>query len=136
VVLKRDLDRVHPKWVDGPAGLSVEFVSENSVGRDRAVKRRALEEAGQPEYLMVDTIVRASEPEFLRLNETGIYDRVQPDDQGRYHSEVLPGFWFHPDWFRQDALPDLDDLLLQIAPEAYAARLLAKIRDRIDGDGR
>jgi Uma2 family endonuclease len=136
VVVKRDLGRVHPKWADGPAGLAVEFVSENSVGRDRGVKRRAFEEAGQPEYLMVDTIDRDNEPEFLRLNESGTYDRVQPDDQGRYHSRVLPGFWFHPDWFRQDELPDLDDLMLQIAPEAYAARLLAKIRGRIDGEGR
>src|SRR5215207_2190581 len=39
VVATSDLDRVQHQWVDGPALLAVEIVSEDSVGRDTNEKR-------------------------------------------------------------------------------------------------
>ena len=60
----------------------------------------------------------------------GLYQAIEPDVQGRYHSAVLPGFWLDPDWFRQDPLPDAEDLLFEMAPDAYWAWLLAKRQAR------
>jgi len=62
---------------------------------------------------------------------TDRYQLVEPDAPGTLpHLEVLPGFWIDPAWFRQDPLPDINRLLLQIAPSAYrrySARLLAEL---------
>ncbi|MEA2583568.1 MAG: hypothetical protein QOF33_1653 [Thermomicrobiales bacterium] len=132
VVLTRDLERVHPKWVDGPPGFAIEFVSEHSVEHDRVTKLHAYEGAGVAEYLLIETVDRERDPEYHRVNEAGRYERVLPDDRGRYHSLVMPGFWFHPDWFRQEPLPDVERLLIRIAGDAYW-RYLTAIHDDESG---
>lgn len=130
VILAPDLDRVHPKWVDGPAALAIEFVSEFSVQNDLVDKMRAYEEAGVREYLKVFTVDRVREPEFHRLGRGGDYERVWADDLGRLRSMVLPGFWFDMAWFRGNELPNPDAVLMKIAPEAYTSYLLEMINQR------
>ena len=130
VVAKGDLDRVRHQWVDGPALLAVEIVSEESVERDMREKRSEYERAGIAEYLTIDARPDHDRVTYLRLDGAGRYQAVAADDQGRLHSAALPGFWLDPAWFRLDPLPEVDDLLLQIAPEAYEAWLLARIRSR------
>jgi len=125
VVLKSQLDRVHRMWVDGPAGLVAEFISEYTAREDLFVKLRSYAAAGVREYLLIDTREGKDGFEFYRLNADGQFDLVVPDAQGRYHSEVLPGFWLDPRWFRQDPLPTAEQLLLQVAPEAYRRYLLS-----------
>jgi len=135
VIAKSDLDRVQHQWVDGPALLAVEIVSEDSVGRDTNEKRTEYERAGVREYLTIDARPGHSGVTYLRLDGEGRYRAVVADDLGRLHSTALSGFWLDPDWFRLDSLPEVDDLLLQITPEAYEAWLLAKIRShRATGD--
>jgi hypothetical protein len=53
---------------------------------------------------------------------------VGPDDQGHCHSTAFPGFWLDPDWFWQDPLPNVDRLMMRIAPEAYW-RYLTRLRE-------
>jgi Uma2 family endonuclease len=132
VIGTTDLDRVREYWLDGPASL-VEVVSEESVGRDLREKRDVYERDGVREFLMVDA--RPSHQDFtlLRLDGAGRYQPIQPDADGRYHSVALPGFWLDPEWLRQEPTPDPEDLLLAIAPDAYEAWLLAKIRSRRAG---
>ena len=130
VVLKSDLGRVRRLWVDGPAAFAAEFTSEHSVREDRFVKLRSYATAGIREYPIIDAREGKDGFEYNRLNDAGDYEPVEPDAQGRYHSEVLPGFWIDPRWFRQDPLPRVESLLLEIAPDAYEAWLLAKIRAR------
>jgi Uma2 family endonuclease len=130
VVLTPDLGRVRRMWVDGPAALVVEFVSEHSVREDRVVKLQAYAAAGVREYLIVDAREERVGVDFYRLNAVGACERIEPDAEGRYHSEVLPGFWLDPAWLRQDPLPVVEDLLLEIAPEAYERWLLERIRAR------
>ncbi len=135
VIAKSDLDRVQHQWVDGPALLAVEIVSEESLGRDTREKRAEYERAGVREYLTIDARPGQDGVTFLNLDSEGRYQPITPDDEGRLHSATLPGFWLDPAWFRPDSLPEVDDLLLQIAPEAYEAWLLAKIRShRATGD--
>jgi len=112
----------------GPADLVVEVLSDDTVGEDRGRKRAQYAALGVPEYLMVDARPGRSEFAFLRLDPDGAYQPIAPDDHGRYHSATLAGFWLDPAWFQRDPLPDPEDLLLAMAPDAYEAWILAKLR--------
>jgi Uma2 family endonuclease len=94
-----------------------EFVSEDDPERDTVDKLRECEGAGLPEYLWVDARPGRRDIRFHRRGDDG-YRLVEADAEGRYHSLILPGFWFRPDWFWEDPLPDPNRLMLQIAPQA------------------
>lgn len=130
VIRREDGSRVLLQWFEGPALFVVEFISEESVERDLVEKRAEYERAGVPEYLAIDTRPGKDRVIFLRLDDHGRYQAVQSDAAGCFHSEVLFGFWFDPAWFRQDPSPDVEDLMLLIAPAAYEAWLMAKLRAR------
>jgi Uma2 family endonuclease len=128
VVGRDHLGQIHHRWVDGPVVFAAEFVSEDDPDRDRIEKRAEYERAGIPEHLWVEARPGRRDLEFLRRGEDGRYRLVEPDVDGRYHSEALPGFWFDPAWFWQDPLPDVERLMMRIAPEAYW-RYLTRLRD-------
>ncbi len=116
--------------VTGPADLVVEVISDDSEERDRVDKLRAYAQAGVPEYLLVDPRPGQEWFGLARLDGQGHYEPVAPDAQGRYHSVVLPGFWLAPTWLWLDPLPRAESLLLEIAPDAYEAWLMAQMRAR------
>ena len=123
-----NLDRWTAQRLIGPADLVVEVLSEDTAGEDRGRKPAQYAALGVAEYLMVDARPGRSEFAFLRRDPAGAYQPVLPDGHGRYHPEVVTGFWLDPAWFRRDPLPDPEDLLLAIAPDAYEAWILTKIR--------
>jgi len=127
VVSHDALDRIQAQWVDGPARFVVEFISDESVVRDLIDKRGEFETAGIPEYLAIDSRSGPVAFTFLQRDSNGQYQLVEPDPDGRYHSRELPGFWLDPRWFEGESLPDVEDVLLEIAPEAYETWILAKI---------
>ncbi len=122
-------DRLTAQRLDGPADLVVEIVSTESVVRDRDEKFFEYQEAGIPEYLLLDPRLGRERVDLYRLTDEGTYLAVLPDAEGRYHSVVLPGFWFHPAWFRQEPAPDPLTLLGQIAPDALR-RAVAALDER------
>jgi Uma2 family endonuclease len=132
VLLTAHLDRIKKVQVEGPADFVVEFLSPETAPTDRVRKLREYEAAGVPEYLIVDARDGRFDFAFYRLNDLGRYELVTPEEAGRVHSAILPGFWLDPTWFQQDPLPDADDLLFQIAPEAYAEWIDAKRRRFLD----
>jgi Uma2 family endonuclease len=72
--------------------------------------------AGIPEYWIVDPRPGLQRAEFLRIGNDGRYAEASLDDDGRYRSLVLPGFWLDPAWLWQDPLPDPDALRAIVAP--------------------
>lgn len=118
VLRAEHLDRVKRLWVEGPADLVVEIISEESVTIDRVDKLREYQQAGVPEYLIVDGREGRQGFEFYRLVDDGRYLPVTPDGDGRYHSLVLPGLWFDPLWFSRDPLPTASAVLAAIAAAA------------------
>jgi Uma2 family endonuclease len=118
VVRTEHLDRVKRLWIEGPADLVIEVLSEESVTIDRVEKRREYEAAGVPEYLIVDGRDGRQGVEFLRLNAVGRFAPVKPDTSGRYASQVVPGFWFTADWFAPDSLPSARGVLALLIPKA------------------
>lgn len=128
VIGRDDAPRLHDQWFEGPALFATEFLSEDDPERDAVEKLQEYGDAGLPEYLWVDARLGRRDFRFNRHDGTG-YRLVEPDENGHYHSEVLQGFWFDPEWFWQDPLPDPNRLMLQIAPEAYRRYLVSLLAE-------
>jgi len=95
-VAREHLDRLKETYLDGPADLVVEIVSPESLGRDRGEKFYEYEQAGIPEYWLIDP--QREQAEFYQLDERGRYRLIWPDAEGVYRSKVLEGFWLQVDW--------------------------------------
>jgi Uma2 family endonuclease len=117
------LDRWTRQRLHGPADLAVEVLSEDSAAEDLGRKRIQFEALGVTEYLTLDAQPDRHRFAYFRLNDAGRSQVVAPDADGHYHSAVLSGFWFDPSWFQNDPLPDVNRLLLRIAPDAYRRHL-------------
>jgi Uma2 family endonuclease len=98
-------------FFNGPPDLAVEIVSPDSVQRDFELKRKMYQKAGVAEYWIIDEMERTVT--FLRLGPQGKYREVKPR-KGVFHSEVLEGFWFRPEWLWQQPQPDPLETLQQI----------------------
>ena len=129
-IAREHLDRLTPARLAGPADLVVEIISDSSMRRDRSDKFYEYQEAGVPEYLIIDPRPGKRRGDFYRLTAEGTYLAVLPDAEGRYHSSVLPGFWFDPEWLWQDPLPNALTVLGMIAPEALRGALTSTEQER------
>ena len=83
-------------FVDGPVDLAIEVISPDSRARDRREKFRDYQEAGVPEYWIIDP--DAETLEVYWLSESGTYELVPLGDPPRATSRVLPGMWIDPAW--------------------------------------
>jgi Uma2 family endonuclease len=119
VVLAEHRDRVQSQWHEGAADFGLEVLSEASITRDLRDKLSEYATAGLPEYLVVDGRVGRDTFLWHRREPDGGYGLIEPDDEGRYHSEVLPGFWLDPAWLQEDPMPNPLMLIRRIVPEAW-----------------
>lgn len=95
-------------FVAGGPDLAIEVVSEESVERDYELKVAQYEEAGVPEYWIVDPL--REKVTLLRLDRKGRY-RPARRREGWFESKVLEGFRLRPEWLWQNPLPDPRDAL-------------------------
>jgi len=95
-VSREHLDRLKQTYLDGPADLVVEIISPESIGRDRGEKFREYQEAGIPEYWLIDPDRKWTE--FYRLDEEGMYQVAFAGREGVFQSEALPGFRLQVEW--------------------------------------
>jgi Uma2 family endonuclease len=119
--------RLTNERLEGPADLVIEVISQGSVARDRADKFYEYQEAGIREYIIIDPRPGKQRIDWYVLTEQGRYQAVLPDDEGRYHAAVLPGFWLREAWLWQEPLPDPLVALMEM-PEAASA-----MRDALGG---
>ena len=97
--------RIEGKYIVGAPELVVE-VAYSSRAADLHDKRRAYEEAGVREYVVVD--IGGVRVHWFALRD-GRFEEVAPGEDGLHRSEVFPGLWLDP----------------QALIEGDAARLLA-----------
>jgi len=121
-------ERWTAKRLEGGADLAVEHVSDDSVRRDRVEKRAQYEAAGISEYVLIEAREQRTGLEVLRLDDTGRYQAVQLDDDGRAHLVTLAGLWLDPAWFGVDGPPDVERTLMAVSPDAYFAWVDAERR--------
>ena len=111
-VASEHLHRLHDTYLAGPADLAVEIISPESVGRDRGEKFYEYEQAGIPEYWLLDPHTRRAE--FYQLDPAGVYQLIAPDREGIYRSAIVPGFWLRISWLWQRPLPRVLDVLREL----------------------
>ncbi len=112
VVLNEHLDRIKETYLDGPADLVIEIVSEDSILRDRGTKFAEYEIDGVREYWVIDP--ERKQADFFVLGEGGRFERKLPDKRGFYHSSVLKGFRIKVDWLWQSPLPKVSEALKEV----------------------
>lgn len=94
-------------YIDGPPALAIEIVSPDSVDRDYVQKRAIYEQAGVPEYWILDPDERRAT--FLVLDQ-GRYREVQPTGD-MIHSATIPGMALDVRWFWSSQRPDAFQIL-------------------------
>lgn len=104
VVLPASVERIKDTYLDGPADLVVEIISPESDTRDRVDKFTEYQASGVSEYWIIDPTYE--EALFYQPDEQRLYHRVPLDEQGIYHSRVLPRLALSPSMFWQEKLPD------------------------------
>ena len=101
-IAREHQDRLKENYLDGPADLVVEIVSPDSVGRDRGEKFYEYEEAGIPEYWLLDP--QRGRAEFYQ-RQGDRYHLAFEGREGEYRALMLPGFWLRVEWLWQQPLP-------------------------------
>jgi Uma2 family endonuclease len=112
-IKQKHLDRLKENYIDGPADLAVEIISPESAGRDRGEKFYEYEQAGIPEYWLIDPEKKRAE--FYVLNSEGNYDLAKSGSKGKFDSRILPGFWLSVEWLWADPLPSTLRIVAEIA---------------------
>lgn len=115
-VRKDRLHLVQRGFTDGPPDLAVEIVSPESVERDYEKKRRQYQQAGVPEYWIVDEIEETVR--LLRLAANHHYREVRPR-RGVLTSEAMPGFWLRTEWLWQEPRPKKTAILELLLKRPY-----------------
>jgi Uma2 family endonuclease len=104
--------RLRATYLDGAADLVVEILSAESRLRDRGEKFAEYQAEGVQEYWLLDPENRRAD--FYRLDAEGLYQRIPPDPDGIYRSEVVPGFWLKVDGLWREPLPPVLDVLREL----------------------
>lgn len=104
VVLNEHLERIKPTYLDGVGDVVFEVVSPESVARDYGAKFQEYEQAGVPEYWLIDPMREATY--LYVLGEDKLYHLVKPNEAGELASLVMPGFTLNPQVLWQDVLPN------------------------------
>jgi Uma2 family endonuclease len=120
-IAKENVARLTPDRLIGAADLVIEVISPDSTARDRSDKFDEYQEGGVREYLIVDPREGKERIDWYVLQPDGRYQAILPDEAGRYHSAVLPGFWLRAEWLREGQIPDPLIALAEIrglSPEA------------------
>ena len=87
-------------YLDGPADLVIEVVSEESRELDSAVKLREYAAGGVGEYWLIDPERKAATAYRLAAGE---YETVTSP---LLRSEAIPGLWIDPSWLWSEARAD------------------------------
>ena len=102
-VLKINPYELKETFMDGPADIVIEIVSEESAERDHGEKFIEYEKGGVPEYWIIDPL--RQETRFYRLHVDGRYRRQTEDEHGDYQTPALPDLKLHVPTLWQNDLP-------------------------------
>ena len=74
------------------------------------------EAGGVREYWIIGADVQRAD--FFVLDSEGRYQRASPNENGKYQSAVLPGFWVNVNWLWQTPLPSVRSVLREWEQES------------------
>lgn len=114
-------------YLSGPPELVVE-VAASSVSYDLGVKRRVYARNGVQEYLAAQAYEQRIDWFVLR---EGVYETLQPDQDGILRSEVFPGLWLPVDALWAGDLAGMIAVLQQGLSSPEHAAFVADLQSRI-----
>ena len=115
-IRKGRLNIINDRFVDGPPDLCVEVISRSSRKYDHGRKFVLYAEQRVQEYWIIDPLQNTAE---FYVNRGSEFVAIEPDAQGRLHSQVLEGLWVKLEWFTAPSLPPVLEVL-QMVLEAKA----------------
>ncbi len=107
IVKQENLSRVKRTYLDGPADVVIEVISEESVDRDRGRKFIEYEAGKVKEYWIIDPL--RQEMLFYTLNDEGLFQPIPLDASGVFRSIALPNFALDVRNFWKQPIPDTFD---------------------------
>jgi Uma2 family endonuclease len=110
-ISNQNLARLNTNYMEGPADLVIEVISEESRMRDKKIKFKEYEKAGIKEYWLIDPYNKVANFYLLKENK---YQKIEPK-QNIYHSEVIKNFWLNINWLFEDPLPKVIDVLRELS---------------------
>ena len=113
-ISENNRSKLTPKRFQGGPDLIIEIVSNSSVVEDRVRKLTQYEKAGVREYWIIDPRQHQQQADFFLLGENGEYASAPVNDDGIYHSTVLPNFWLKLAWLWESPLPNPQLALAEI----------------------
>jgi Uma2 family endonuclease len=108
------LAQLTSKRFEGGPDLVIEIISPGSLTIDRIDKFTEYQQAGVREYWLIDPRPHQQQADFYVLGDDGAFYPASVDDNGLYHSTVLPHFWLNVEWLRQEKLPNPQWALAEI----------------------
>lgn len=102
------------KRFEGGPDLIIEIISPSSIAEDRVHKFTEYEQASVREYWVIDPRPHQQQIDCYVLGEDQSYHPAPIDDEGIYHSTIIPNFWFNIDWLWQEELPNPQLALAEI----------------------
>ncbi|MEX2188374.1 MAG: Uma2 family endonuclease [Pirellulales bacterium] len=102
---------VNETFLDGAPDVAIEIVSRDSQSRDRREKYLEYEAAGVREYWIVDPLSQRFEA--YRLSDGGKFAPIDEQD-GKFHSTVLDGFYLRNDWLWATPRPTVKNVLKEL----------------------
>jgi len=109
VVLNSNLNRLEKTFMDGPADIVIEIVSEESFERDTSDKFLEYQTGGVPEYWMFDVL--RTDARFYRLNASGVYMPKPLSADKFYSTPLLPDLKLYVPVLWQEELPLNPDIV-------------------------
>jgi len=119
-VSRERLGQLTMQRFEGGPDLVIEIVSTSSARADRVEKFTEYEQAGVREYWLIDPRRGKEQADFYQLDADGRFFSVTLDDDGWYHSAVLPGLRLDPTLLRTTILPNSQLLLASMAKDLEA----------------
>jgi Uma2 family endonuclease len=95
-VASRNLRRLQPTFLQGPADLVVEIISPGSETVDRVQKFQEYQQGGVREYWLIDPARRAAD--FYRRGRDGHFRLIPIGPDGIYRSLAMKGLWLKVEW--------------------------------------
>jgi len=130
-IAQEHLHRLDEDRLEGPADLVVEVISKESVTRDRRNKYHEYAQTGVREYWVVDPRPNQQRASFYALTTEQTYRAILPDDEGRIHSTVLPGFWLREAWLWQRPFPNINELLNTIMAHEHEQPAIKRFGEKL-----
>ena len=116
-ISRERLGQLTPQRFEGGPDLVIEIVSSSSARADRVEKFIEYERADVREYWVIDPRQGKEQAEFYQWDANGRFDTVALDENGLYHSAVLPGLTLDPAVLRAAELPNPQLLLAAVAKD-------------------